>query len=83
VLNSRQTPSRTAKVSVTIDDAVLREVRKIARRRGATLSAQVSETLAEDLRRRKLAKLIAEYEAEHGEITEIELARVRASMRNR
>jgi len=31
--------------------ATLREVRKLARRRGATLSAHVSETLAEDLRR--------------------------------
>jgi post-segregation antitoxin (ccd killing protein) len=83
MLNSRQDQSRTAKVSVTIDDAVLRELRKLARRRGATLSAHVSETLAEDLRRRKLAKLIEEYEAEHGEITESELARVRASMRSR
>lgn len=80
--NPRQAPARTAKVSVTIDDVILREVRKLTRRRGATLSAHVSETLAEDLRRRKLAKLIAEFESEHGAITEAELARVRASMRN-
>lgn len=73
--------SRSAKISITVDEAVLRDVHALLRRRGGTLSGHITETLAEDLRRRKLAALIAAYEAEHGEITEAELARVRASMR--
>lgn len=75
------TPSRCAKVSITVDDAVLREVRKLVGRRGGTLSGYINETLAEDLRRRKLAAVIEAFEAEHGEITDAELAKVRASMR--
>lgn len=74
--------ARSAKVSITVDDAVLREVRKLVGRRGGTLSGYINETLAEDLRRRKLAALIEAYEAEHGAITAAELAAVRASMRS-
>lgn len=80
---SSSASSRAAKVSITVDPGVLREVRKLVRRRGGTLSGHISETLAEDLRRRQLAALIAEYEAEHGDITDAELAAVRASMRGK
>jgi macrodomain Ter protein organizer (MatP/YcbG family) len=79
----RSSPIRAAKISITVDDAVLREARRVARRSGKTLSAHVNQTLEEDLRRRKLAELIAAYEAKHGEITEAELARARAAMRFR
>jgi hypothetical protein len=82
-LAARSSTSRSAKISVTVDDGVLRAVRELVRRRGGTLSGHINETLAEDLRRRKLAELVAAYEAEHGEITEAELAKVRASMRVR
>jgi cytosine/adenosine deaminase-related metal-dependent hydrolase len=82
-LEPSRSSGRSAKISVTVDPAVLGEVRKLLRRRGGTLSAHINETLAEDLRRRKLAALVSAYEAEHGEITEAELARVRASMRGR
>ncbi len=78
-----RSPTRSAKISVTVDGAVLREVRRLVRRRGRTLSAHINETLADDLRRRKLAEVIAAYESRHGEITESELARVRASMASR
>jgi hypothetical protein len=81
--SSRSSTTRAAKISITVDDAVLREVRKVARRRGQTLSAHVNQTLQDDLRRRKLAALIEAYEAEHGEITEAELARARAARRFR
>jgi hypothetical protein len=75
--------ARSAKVSITVDDAVLREVRKLVGRRGGTLSGYINETLAEDLRRRKLAAPIEAYEAEHGIIKAVELAAVRASMPSR
>ena len=75
--------SRAANTSVTVHDAVLSADGQLARRTGTTLSAHINQTLADDLRRRKLAELIAAYEAKHGEISEAELARARAAMRFR
>jgi hypothetical protein len=72
---------RAAKVSLTVDANVLRETRTSARRAGRTLSAQVTEALARDLRRERLALLIAEYEAEAGVITEAEMEKARATWR--
>jgi hypothetical protein len=69
--------ARAAKISITVDAAVLREVEHIARSSGTTVSAHVSEALARDLRRRRLAELLDEYEASAGRITEDELAEVR------
>ncbi len=66
------------KISITVDSGVLLETRRLVRKTGATLSAHVTETLARELRRQRLQQVIAEYEAEHGEITEQELAEVRA-----
>jgi hypothetical protein len=62
---------------------VLRDVRKLVRRRGGTLSRHINDTLAEDLRRRRLAELVAAFEAEHGAITDAELARARAKLKAR
>jgi hypothetical protein len=73
--------ARAAKVSITIDAGVLRETKASARRAGRTLSAQVTEALARDLRRQRLARLIAEYEADAGVITEAEMERARAAWR--
>lgn len=70
---------RTTKVSLTVDEGVLREVKKDAHRLGRTLSAQVTEALASDVRRRRLQELIEEYEAAHGRITDAELAEARAA----
>jgi predicted transcriptional regulator len=83
LLPQRQ-PARdtAAKISVTVDPAVLRDVKAAARRSGRTLSAHISQALARDLRRQKLAELIAEHEAAHGVITERELAEARAAWRD-
>jgi hypothetical protein len=54
-------------------------VKTEAQRGGQSLSAHITEALARDVRRRRLAELVAEYEAEAGVITEAELAKVRAS----
>lgn len=73
---------RAMKVSLTVDEAVLRALQKEAKRSGRTLSAEVTEALARELRRRQLQKLIAEHEAEHGEITAEELAAVQDQWRD-
>jgi hypothetical protein len=77
----RPAAPRATKVSVTVDAAVLREVKVAARRSGRTLSAHISDALARDLRRRRLAELVAEYEAEAGVIGDDELAKARSAWR--
>ena len=49
-----------------------------AKRSKRTLSAEVTEALARELRRRRLQALIAEYEHEKGTISPKELAAVQA-----
>jgi hypothetical protein len=44
-----------SKISVTVDANVLREVRKLIRASGASLSAHVTEALDRDLRHRRMA----------------------------
>jgi hypothetical protein len=51
-----------------------REAKKSKR----TLSAEVTEALARELRRRRLSELVASYEGEKGAITAKELAAVQA-----
>jgi metal-responsive CopG/Arc/MetJ family transcriptional regulator len=70
---------RTAsKISVTVAADVLDEIRKVIRRSGSSLSAHITEALERDIRNRRLQALIEDYEADHGVITEAELAEVRA-----
>jgi hypothetical protein len=69
---------RTKKVSLTVDEGVLRAMEQQAKRSGRTLSAEVTDALARELRRRKLQELLDEYEAQHGRITAEELAAVQA-----
>jgi hypothetical protein len=78
--NARAT--RAKKISLTVDEGVLREVESDAKRSGRTLSAHVTDALARDLRRRRLQALLEEYEAEHGAITDHELAEVRTAWRD-
>jgi hypothetical protein len=73
---------RAKKVSLTVDEVVLHALQKDAKRSGRTLSAEVTEALARELRRRRLQELIGEYEAEHGFITAEELASVQAEWRD-
>ena len=69
---------RAKKVSLTVDETVLQEMKREAQRAGRTLSAEVSDALARELRRRRLNDLIVEYEAEHGVISTEELAKIQA-----
>jgi ribonuclease P protein component len=74
--------SRAAKVSITVDPTILRDVKKLARRAGVSLSAQISEAVGRDLRRRRLQELIAEHEARRGPISDVELQKIRAAWRD-
>jgi len=49
-----------------------------AKRSKRTLSAEVTEALARELRRRRLQGLVAEYEQEKGAISAKELAAIQA-----
>jgi hypothetical protein len=69
---------RAKKVSLTVDEGVLRAMQVEAKRSKRTLSAEVTEALARELRRRRLQELIAEYEAKEGPISSEELAAVQA-----
>jgi hypothetical protein len=73
---------RAKKVSLTVDEGVLHALQKDAKRSGRTLSAEVTEALARELRRRRLQELIAEYEAEHGAISAEEVASIQAEWRD-
>lgn len=73
---------RAKKVSLTVDEGVLLAIQKDAKRAGRTLSAEVTEALARELRRRRLQALIAEYEGEHGTISAAELASIQAQWRD-
>lgn len=68
---------RAKKVSLTVDEGILRSMEREAKRSGRTLSAEVTAALAGELRRRRLHELIDAYEAEHGIISEQELAAAR------
>lgn len=70
--------ARAKKVSLTVDENVLRAMKHEAKRTGRTLSAEVSDALARELRRRRLHDLIADYEAKHGLISAEELAEIQA-----
>jgi hypothetical protein len=73
----RARSDKATKISITVDPHVLHEVREVVRKEGKNLSAHISETLARDLRRRQLQRIIDEYEREHGVIDERELRRIR------
>jgi predicted transcriptional regulator len=80
-MSDKPTSGSASKVSVTIDSAVLRQARVAAKRSGKTLSAHISQALERDLRRQRMAELVAEFEAEHGAITPEEVAKAIASWR--
>ena len=69
---------RAKKVSLTVDEGVLNAMEREAKRSKRTLSAEVTEALARELRRRRLQGLIAEYEQEKGTISAKELAAIQA-----
>jgi len=69
---------RAKKVSLTVDAGVLIAMEREARKSKRTLSAEVTEALARELRRRRLQELVASYEREKGAITPKELAAIQA-----
>ena len=73
-----QPRGRAKKVSLTVDEGVLRAMEREAKRSKRTLSAEVTEALARELRRRRLEGLVAEYELEKGTISAKELAAIQA-----
>jgi hypothetical protein len=68
---------RAKKVSLTVDEAVLSAMEREARKSKRTLSAEVTEALARELRRRRLQELVNSYEQKKGVITAQELAAIR------
>ena len=76
------------RLSVSIDEELLEAGRAAVHAGEAeNLSAWVSQAIARqaehDRRQRAMAEFIAEYEAEHGEITEDEIAEARRWARSR
>ena len=69
---------RAKEVSLTVDEGVLRAMEREAKRSKRTLSAEVTEALARELRRRRLQGLVAAYEQEKGTISAKELAAIQA-----
>ena len=69
---------RAKKVSLTVDEGVLAAMEREAKKSKRTLSAEVTEALARELRRRRLSELVASYEEEKGAITAKELVAIQA-----
>jgi len=61
-----------------VDERVLSAMEREAKKAKRTLSAEVTEALARELRRRRLQELVASYERENGAITAKELAAIQA-----
>ena len=65
-------------MSLTVDEGVLRAMQREAKRSKRTLSAEVTEALARELRRRRLRELLADYEEDRGTISAKELAAIQS-----
>jgi hypothetical protein len=63
---------------LTLDAQVLAAIERDAKKSKRTLSGEVTEALARELRRRRLQELVASYEGEKGPITAKELAAIQA-----
>lgn len=81
----RQAPSgsttsrgRAKKVSLTVDESILSAMEREAKKSKRTLSAEVTDALARELRRRRLHELVVGYEREKGTIAAKELAKIQA-----
>jgi hypothetical protein len=69
---------RAKKVSLTVEEGVLSAMQSEARKSKRTLSAEVTEALARELRRRRLQEVVASYERDNGAITAKELQAIQA-----
>ena len=68
-------------MSLSFPEKLAREIRREAKREGVSLSAWVSRAAQRQTKLAGARRLLAEYEAEHGVITEEELERVRRAWR--
>jgi hypothetical protein len=68
--------SEVGRLSITMPNDVLADVRAAAGRANQSVSAWLTEAAADRLRREGMLELLAEYEAAHGEITEEQLAEI-------
>lgn len=69
------------KFSASMDERTLREARGVAKEEGVSFSSWLAEATRDRLRLRGLRRQIAEFEAEHGQITREEVANVRHEIR--
>lgn len=69
--------ARAKKISITVDEQVLSQTLRDARRENRTLSAHITAALAREVRRRKLQEFFEQYEKEEGSFTAQELEAAR------
>lgn len=69
---------RVRKIAISIDPAVLRSIQHAAATEGISVSAWMTNAARQALRVRDGLAAVADWEAEHGELTEAELAAARA-----
>jgi metal-responsive CopG/Arc/MetJ family transcriptional regulator len=72
--------TRTRKISVTVDAGVLDSVKERLRGSKKSLSAYVSDALAEEVQRERWRELVLEFEREHGAFTAVERKEARAKI---
>lgn len=69
------------KFSASMDERTLREARVVAKEEGVSFSSWLAEAARDRLRLRGLRGQIAAFEAEYGQITREEVAKVRHELR--
>lgn len=67
-------------MSVSIDPELRDDIRAAAQRAGVSVSAWLADAAATKLRKQSLGEFLADWQAEHGEITTEERARARAEL---
>lgn len=69
-----------AKPSISLDPELRDQIEAAAASAGVSFSAWLADAARQRLRKERVLGLIAEWEAEHGEFTEAEIAAVRAEL---
>ncbi len=69
------------RITISIDAQLAEALREAAAVDGANVSAWASEAIEQKLNQRGLRAVIADWEAEHGAFTEVELADARRRLR--
>lgn len=69
-----------AKPTISLDPELRDQIEAAATSAGVSFSAWLAEAARQRLRKERVLGLIAEWEAEHGEFTEAEIAAVRTEL---